>query len=153
MTDAVQGKVARIVSDREVILNRGSADGVRQGMYFAVMDPNPVEVNDPETDLPIGSFKRVKITLIADQVSEHLTLATTFRTKTVNIGGGGAGSIGSVTSIFGAPKYVERVEKLRVDPNHARPLDEEESIVQVGDPFETISKARAEAGPSVSVWE
>jgi hypothetical protein len=123
------------------------------GMYFKVLDPKGFEVVDPDTGESLGGLKRVKIVVVATQVAEKLTLATTFRTKTVNIGGSNSIGIESIARSISAPKYVEQVERLRLDRNAARPITEEESIVAKGDPFESTSRASAEGAESVALWE
>ena len=45
MAERITGKVARVNSDRELIINRGSEDGVVSGMYFYVKD-DALEVLD-----------------------------------------------------------------------------------------------------------
>lgn len=150
---AITGKVAEVISDREVILNKGSADGVREGMYFKILDPNAFNVVDPDTNEVLGGLKRVKVALVAKQVAERLTLATTFRTTTVNIGGNLNTGFESVARSLTAPRYVERVERLRYDPNAARPISEKDSIVAKGDPFESTDQTSAETIESVAVSE
>jgi len=149
----VTGKVAEIVSDREVILNKGSKDGVTKGMYFSILDPAGIGIRDPDTGEELGGIKRVKISVVAVQVADRITLASTFRTRTVNVGGNARTGLESITNALAAPKYVERIERLRLDENVSRPLGESESVVAKGDPFESTDQASAESLPSVTVWE
>jgi len=148
----ITGKVAEIISDREVVLNRGSEDGVREGMYFKILDPNAVEVRDPDTGEVLGGLKRVKVVVRAEQVAGRITLASTFRTTTVNIGGNVEG-LANLARSMSPPKYIEKVERLRYDPNAARPISPEDSIVSKGDPFESTDQASAEISESVAVSE
>ncbi|PZF63769.1 hypothetical protein DEI81_06645 [Curtobacterium sp. MCBD17_013] len=153
MTDAqkVQGKVAEIVSDREVILNRGERDGVEQGMYFAILDPDFVSVTDPDSNEDLGGIRLVKVAVQAVEVAPHLTLARTFRTRTVNVGGTAAG-IGSILAATQPPRYVERVERLTIDESTRRKIDPSESVVGRGDPFEEIDEDDAEDIKSITIW-
>lgn len=48
MTDVIGGKVVRVNSDRELIINRGSEHGVGEGMLFRVKGA-PVDITDPDT--------------------------------------------------------------------------------------------------------
>ncbi|MUU69735.1 hypothetical protein [Pseudarthrobacter sp. GA104] len=153
MDEVVKGQVAEIISDRELILNRGASHGVREGMYFKILDPKGFKVEDPETGEYLGGLKRVKVVVVATQVADKITLATTFRTKTINVGGENRTGLESIAKTLAAPKYVERVERLRIDPNAARPITPEESIVSKGDPFESTNRAGAEAAETVAVWE
>ncbi|WP_271396279.1 hypothetical protein [Neomicrococcus lactis] len=147
----LSGLVAEIVSNREIILNKGSKDGVREGMYFNVLDPSSVGIKDPVTGEDLGGIKRIKITVVAVEVAERITLAQTFRTRSVNVGGhfGGMDAI----DMLRPPKFVERVETLRLDPKGPKPLGPSESVVVKGDPFELGDESDADASRSVTVWE
>jgi hypothetical protein len=148
----IRGLVAEVVSDRELILNRGSDDGVEEGMYFAVLNPDTIAVTDPESGEDLGGIKVVKITVQAVEVGPRLTLARTFRTKTVNVGGTGTG-FASVFASMQAPEYVEKVEKLTIAEDTPRKIDPSRSIVGRGDPFEEVDAAEAEDVKSITVWE
>lgn len=155
-TEVVRGFVAEVVSDREVILNRGTMHGVQEGEYFAILDPDTIEVTDPETGEDLGGIKVVKIVVRAVEVASKLTLARTFRTKTVNIGGTGIGAIAGFRSAFAnmeAPEMIEQVERLTIDKNAPRKIDPSDSIVLRGDPFEEITEAEVEDVKSITVWK
>lgn len=150
----ITGSVAQLVSDRELILNRGSDNGVQEGMYFAIIDPSYQGVTDPETGESLGDFRLVKVAVRAVEVAPRLTLARTFRTRTVNVGGTNSslGSVGSIAAAFTAPRYIEQVERLSYDETARRKITEEESAVNRGDPFEQISEEDAEDVKTVTVF-
>lgn len=147
----ISGKVAEIVSDRELILNRGRAHGVEKGMYFNVLDTKTEGIKDPDSGEDLGGFKRIKISVVAVEVAEKITLAQTFRSKKVNIGG--RGGLGGFTDMLTEPKIVERVETLKLDPNAAQPIGPSESIVAVGDPFEQGLATDADSARAATLWE
>jgi hypothetical protein len=147
----IKGQVAQVISDREVILNRGTADGVKADMYFKIVDPKTLDVVDPETGENFGGLSKIKIVVRAVEVTERLTLARTFRTREVNIGGSNS-SLGSIASAFAAPKYIDEVETLRLDASRGRPLGIADSVVGIGDPFEVISAEDAQDTQSVTLW-
>jgi hypothetical protein len=149
MPKKISGVVAQIVSDREVILNRGSLDGVKVGEYYKVLDPKTIGVTDPESGKVIGSIVRIKIVLEAVDVAERLTIARTFRSKEINVGGAGVNVLGGLLS---PPKYVEKVETLRRGADQPAPIGERESIVAIGDPFESASADEKDTARSVSLW-
>lgn len=153
--EVIRGFVAEVVSDREVILNRGALQGVREGEYFAILDPDTIEVTDPESGEDLGGIKIVKIVVRAVEVAPKLTLARTFRTKTVNVGGTGGALQGfrSVLASMEAPDYVEQVERLTIDRDSPRKIDVSDSIVVRGDPFEQISASEVEDVKSITVWK
>lgn len=151
--DRIRGKVAEVVSDREVILNRGSIHGVAPGMYFAILNPHTVGVTDPDTEESLGDIRMVKIVVRAVEVAPKITLARTFRTRRVNLGGNGGLGIGGLASALREPQYVEQVEKLTLDKNAPRKIDPKDSVVDRGDPFESAEPDEVEDVRSISVWE
>lgn len=154
MTDQpISGHVAEIVSDREVILNKGSSDGVTEGMYFKIIDPAGIGVKDPITGEDLGGIKRIKVVVKAVEVAPRLTLARTFRKRTVNVGGAGRGGISDVALLMTPEKYVEQVEKLRLDSKASKPIGPSESVVSKGDPFESSTPQEAELAQTVTTWE
>lgn len=148
---AVAGVVAEVISDQELILNRGSEHGIRPGDYFAILDPRAREVVDPESGRPVGGFKKVKIVVRATDVAPRLTLARTFRTRRVNIGGNGNGLASIISSMGEPPRWVDEVETFTLQPDMPRPISQEESIIAVGDPFEKVNEDNAEQSLSVVV--
>ncbi|MBD8583444.1 hypothetical protein IFT90_02595 [Frigoribacterium sp. CFBP 8766] len=151
-SEAIRGQIAEVVSDREVIFNRGSQHGVEEGAYFAILDPATNDLTDPETNQSMGSFRRVKIVVVAAEVAPRFTLAKTFKVRTVNKGGTGS-SIPALMASLSAPNYVEQVERLRLAEDAPRPLDPKDSIVHRGDPVEEVSPEDAEDVKSIAVWE
>lgn len=151
--ERIRGKVAEVVSDREVILNRGSEHGVRPGMYFAILDPDAVGITDPETGEPLGDIKVVKIVVRATDVAPKITLARTFRTRRVNVGGTGALGLSGFARAMQEPEYIEQVEKLTLDRNSPRKIDPNDSVVGRGDPFELATPEEVEDVRSITVWE
>lgn len=149
-TERVRGVVAKIVSDREVILNRGTEHGLSDGDYVVVIDPNTQSVLDPETGEELGGLKRIKAVLRVAEATPKLSLAMTFRTRRVRVSGG-MGSP-SIANLFSEPKYETRVETLQVDPQAGLPISEEESAIALKDPFEVVTAEEAEDTRTVSLW-
>lgn len=141
----LNGKVARILNDREVVLSRGTRQGLTEGEYVGIFDPLTEGIKDPETGENLGGVRRFKVTLRVTQVSERLAIASTYKTTTVNVGGSfSAGA--DVARLMSPPKYVTKVEKLTFDDESARPITFADSRVGVGDDFELISKETADSG-------
>ena len=151
--DRIRGKVAEVVSDREVILNRGSDHGVNHGMYFAILDPDAVGITDPDTGESLGDIKVVKIVVRATDVAPKITLARTFRTRRVNVGGTGGLGLGALSRAMQEPDYVEQVEKLTLNRDSPRKIDPDDSVVGRGDPFELATPEEVEDVRSITVWE
>ncbi|NJI61167.1 hypothetical protein HCX50_17205 [Microbacterium oxydans] len=146
----IVGQVAKLVSDREVILNRGKTHGIAAGDFVIVIDPETTSVADPETGEDLGGLKRIKAVLRVVEVADKLSLARTFRTRKVRVSGG-MGS-GGISNILAEPKYEVRVETLELDPLAGRPLSEDASAIATGDPFEVTTKEEAEDQRTVTLW-
>ncbi|MDJ0348948.1 hypothetical protein [Cryobacterium sp. PH29-G1] len=147
------GHVAELVSDREVILNRGSTHGVREGQYFAILNPDTIGITDPITGEDLGGIRVVKVVVVAVEVAPKLTLARTFRTKTLNIGGSGGPTLAAMSAMFNTPKYIETVEKLTLDKNAPRKIAPSESVVSKGDPFEEAREDEVEDVRTITLFE
>lgn len=72
---AVEGKVAKILGNREIVINRGSANGVRTGMMFEIFAPEGEEVWDPDTGETLGTVEDVKAKAEVTEVKERLAVA------------------------------------------------------------------------------
>ncbi len=127
----IEGKVAGILTKRELAINRGDADGVEIGMRFAILNRQGVDIKDPDTGVILGSVELVKTLVKVVRIDgDHLCTARTFRTF--------AGTPGLTTGILagsflGTPA---RTETLQLDTNSTlkEELDPKESFVKVGDP-------------------
>lgn len=121
MSTLIRGKVARVLNEREVAINVGSAKGVVVGMYFDVIEDE--EIRDPDTREVLGSIDRPKVGLQVTHVQEKLSVAIT-RTWSLKL-----------------PKWITEYETLKkewVD------LDENDSRVKVGDPVVQVIEERVE---------
>lgn len=57
----------------ELVINRGSLDGVREGNTFIVYYVEPEELIDPETEESLGRLEVVRGTGVATNVQERIT--------------------------------------------------------------------------------
>ena len=53
-TKLIRGKIARILSTREVALNIGEQNGVALGMLFDIVSEAGLDIRDPDTDRELG---------------------------------------------------------------------------------------------------
>jgi hypothetical protein len=130
----IEGKVAAILNARELAINKGSKDGVKEGMKFAVLDTTGSEIKDPDTNTVIGSVLRTKIKVRIVQVQAALSVGRTYE-KTPGRGG-----------LFGSPTIadmlqyeVPRPRTLATEEALFPPLTESESYIKRGDPVRQIS--------------
>lgn len=130
----IEGKVAGILTKRELVINRGVADGVEIGMRFAILNRQGIDVKDPDTDEVLGSVEMVKtIVKVVRLDGEHLCTARTFRTIAGTRSVASALASSTFANIVGVP---DRTETLQIDQNSTlrEELAPEESFVKVGDP-------------------
>lgn len=71
----VEGKIAKVLGDNEVVLNRGREHGVRPGMMFEIFAPEGDEVWDPDTGETLGTVEDVKAKAEVTEVKEKLSVA------------------------------------------------------------------------------
>ncbi|WP_273846251.1 hypothetical protein [Rubrobacter calidifluminis] len=72
---ALEGKVAKILTNNEIVINRGSKDGVKPGMLFEIFSPGGEEVWDPDTGETLGTVEDVKAKAEVTEVKERLAVA------------------------------------------------------------------------------
>ena len=113
-------------------MNIGSDHGVELDMLFDILTPKGYDIKDPDTGEILGSVERAKARVKIVTVREKLSIASTYRTQQVNVGGVGF-SLGR-SGLFEPPKWVTQVETLKTDEHTLEELPEEESYVSTGDP-------------------
>lgn len=140
----ISGKVARIVNNKSVVLNRGTDQGIKIGNYIGILDSSLQNVVDPDTEDNLGNIRAFKIALRVEQVSKRLCVASTYKTYRRNLGGEGIG-IGNMMQSLSPPNWVDIQETLKIESDDAKPIEPSVSKVQVGDIFEVISEDEAES--------
>ena len=137
----IEGKVAQVISERDVAINRGRRAGVEIGMIFRIMSPEPEEIHDPDTGDLLGAVDVTKVEVEVIAVQDNLAVCRTFK-KVVTPGRPARPGISSPfnalgQNIFGDPgtPESERYQTLRTDEEEfvARELDPEGSYVKRGD--------------------
>jgi hypothetical protein len=71
----LRGRVAKLVTDQELVINIGSEDGVKTGMIFEVLDQETEDIVDPVTFTTLGSIDRIKARVRVTKVGDHIALA------------------------------------------------------------------------------
>ncbi len=124
----LQGKVAKILNEREVAINIGKMQGVKRGMKFAILAPTPEEISDPETGEVLDVVDRPKVIVQATEVRDRITICSTYRITEIPAGPYNL----SINKLFAPVRQVP--ETLRVsDSTLPAPLSSKESYVKVGD--------------------
>lgn len=131
LSENITGKVAGILTRRELLINRGEADGVEVGMRFAVLNRQGIDVKDPDTGEVLGSAEIIKTVVKIVRIDgEHLSVGRTFRT--IHGSPGVIASIGLGAAWAGTPN---RVETLDISGSVLKEeLKAEDSYIKVGDP-------------------
>ena len=141
MADLIRGKVARVISTREVALNVGMNNGVEVGMYFDILDAKSENIRDPDTGEWLGSIRRSKVRVRVTRVQEKLALATTSTERR------GFSFSASLMPLAWREKYLT----LRREEKDWEHLDEQDSYVKVGDPVIQVLQAEEEVKEEVEV--
>lgn len=143
MSGRIRGSVAKILNAREIIINRGTEDGVEPGMRFTILDPEEDDVTDPETGEVLGVIHRPKLDVIVGRVEPRLAFARTFHAHRVNVGGPDWEALSrAFDRIRKPPRYVTHTEALRTD----EPLwdaEDGDRLVRTGDPVEQMLESEA----------
>ncbi len=77
----VAGKVAKILNDRELVLNKGSEDGVEIGDKFKLIEVTE-EIFDPDTENSLGIIRREIIRVKIVHLEPLMAVAQTYETYT-----------------------------------------------------------------------
>ena len=140
MSEPIRGKVASVINEREIAINIGTVHGVKVGMDFDVIDVHDEKIKDPDTEEVLGSIERPKVRVRVAHVQEKLSVASTYKVESVNIGGGGL--LGPFSRSLMPPEWIEKYETLRAKDKALSPLSEEDSYVKVGDPVVQVIDLR-----------
>lgn len=134
----IEGKVATVLNERELVLNVGSEEGVAVGMRFKILYPGGIEITDPDTSEPLGNVEWPKTEVKIVSVQPHMAVGRTFRTVTIPEVGKPYLSAFRAASLFGMDDYQPEkkvVETLRSSDGFAeKEISDAESVVKRGDP-------------------
>jgi hypothetical protein len=133
----INGKVAKILNSRELVINIGSESGVSEGMIFNVLDPSGEDIRDPDTGRVLGSLRRTKLQVKVTVVYSNMAVAMTFKRTTHHIGRTAIPALGSdfsaIARLLDVQRTVVKQETLKKPDEAYDPLEEKDSYVKVGD--------------------
>ena len=135
ISNLLEGKVAGVLSERELTINIGFASGVVVGMNFKVLSAEQYEVYDPVSNELLGVVDREKVRVRVVDVQEKFSICKTYRKWTTS--GGSlynltSASLASIAAMAAGPRTVYETLKSE-DSSLPAPLSEEESYVKRGD--------------------
>ena len=120
---AIEGKVAKILNTREIVINKGALDGVEAGMKFNVQGPK-LDVIDPDSEETLGHLVREKLRVLIVEVERRFSVGRTFETYQ-------AIDLEAPNALVVAPAYVRKVKTIRTGSEFE--FREGSAYVSVGD--------------------
>ena len=75
----IEGKVAKVLNTRDLVINKGESDGVCKGMLFQVIQPDE-PIWDPDSGVELGVLARDKIKVRVVDLRPHFAVAKTYET-------------------------------------------------------------------------
>lgn len=127
----IEGKVATVLNERELVLNVGAEDGVEVGMRFKILYQGGIAITDPDTNKPLGSVEWPKTEVKIVSIQPHMAVGRTFRT--ISIPEVGISGFRIPRMLYEPAKEV--VETLRSSDGFAeKEISDAESLVKRGDP-------------------
>lgn len=127
----IEGKVAKILNARELVINQGSKHGIEAGMRFKVVEESE-EIVDPDTLEILGTISREKIRVKVADAQPRFAIARTYQTYEVQEPN--AGMFAFKSRRGDRFNTVTKVRTLAIDLGDIRaPYDESKGFVAVGD--------------------
>ena len=124
----IEGKVARVLNERDLVVNKGSEAGVKEGMKFKITEPDIVIV-DPDTKESLGMLNREKIRVNIVDVQPKFSIGKTYETYTVN-------TFPNVISFTTTRRVVRKLRSGQGEELKA--TDQSGDFVEIGDPVVQI---------------
>jgi hypothetical protein len=137
------GKVAALLDDRTLVINKGSDDGVNTGMRFMIYAAQGKKIVDPDSEKELGFLKLPKLSVEVTEVYPAYSKAETYKYRTVNEGGENS-ILGGLGGYLSPPKYVKKYETFLIEDHTKKKINEERSIVKVGDIAEEMERPEEE---------
>lgn len=139
----IEGKVASVLNERELVLNVGSDQGVTVGMRFRILYAGGIEITDPDTNEPLGSVEWPKTEVKIVSVQPHMSVARTFRQFVTPASGTRGFATFAALNLVGdyTPERVETETLRSGSPFAEKELDPSESYVNRGDPAVEVPRA------------
>lgn len=148
--ELIKGKVAKVLNDRELVINRGADHGVEEGMQFQIRDRSGalIDVPDPETGEVLGSLFRKTVKVRVVELNEVMAIGRTYVSFTKSEK---PGSSAFAALTFGTPvKSTTYYQTLRRDRTYTTggyaDIDADECIVHVNDDAIEIPEEKDETG-------
>ena len=120
VASAVEGKIAEVLNEREVAINRGKDHGVKMGTRFKLMET--LRIKDPDSKNIIGEITREKLRVKVVQLEQSLSIASTYETYET------AGVDPTLALLWGAQMRTVEVRRIRTTHDFSDAV-----LVEIGD--------------------
>lgn len=137
---AVEGKVAKILGNNEIVINRGSGAGVRQGMLFEIFAPEGEEVWDPDTGETLGTVEDVKARAEVTEVKDRLAVARLHNSHEMPFGAVNIGEMQENLQRMFGQMFGDEVQIRGFGASTGDDTDDLESMM--GGPLQDLSKVQ-----------
>ncbi|MFD1422031.1 hypothetical protein [Lactiplantibacillus songbeiensis] len=129
----MDGKVIRILSDTDLIINLGSNDEVGYGNRFEIYEPGE-SIKDPTTHESLGVLDYIKATVEVTELHKSFSIVQHRSTKRETVSRGGLSAFSQRTESIETTKiHTLPVNKDSIEPRHIK-----NEQIQVGDPIRSI---------------
>jgi hypothetical protein len=139
---ALEGKVAKVLANHDVVINRGSVQGVRRGMLFEVFSPEGEEVWDPDTGETLGTVEDVKARAEVIEVKDRFAVAR-LQSAASPPGAAGFGEMQENLQRMFQQMFGEGVQVQGFGTN---PDPDDDLEAMIGGPLEDLSKVQVGDG-------
>jgi hypothetical protein len=141
---AVEGKVAKVLNNNEIVINRGRIDSVRHGMVFEVFTEGGEEVWDPDTGETLGTVEDVKAKAEVTEVKDRLAIARLQASQQMPLGAAGVGDMQEqLQRIFGQMFGDDvRVQGFGMNPQGQNDDDDDDLESMIGGPLKDLSQVQ-----------
>lgn len=139
---AIEGQVASVLNDEQLVINRGAYHGVKEGMRFAVLAAESLIIKDPETGDTIDEVSREKVRVEVTEAREKSCICSTYETYWTP----SLRNLGMSADLFADSVEVQMTFKSNDFPE---PLAEAEKRINIGDQVREIGKPSASARMSL----
>ncbi|MBZ0256697.1 hypothetical protein K8I31_11585 [bacterium] len=131
----IWGKIVRILDEQRILVNVGFEQGVEPGDRFHILELGD-EIQDPESNEPLGQLQLVKAEVAAVHVQEKLTLMMPLSEQQIRPDSVLSATLASTASISKTPIEPNR-GRLNVKPNqiHGREMI---SAIGTGDAVRSV---------------
>lgn len=131
----IKGKIVRILSDREVVIDKGSANGVKYSMEFVIYEEADPVV-DPKSREILARIDLVKNRVYVTHIQERICIA-----ETAPSGLGTGSAVAQGGPVLSQERDGKSLQpKLDVDPGDIMPPRDVSHRVRVGDKVRSVER-------------